>query len=95
MLPRVLPKGFTSSDSFVKGSQIMREVSILPDGLTDTVVISIVTRLPAGLRNSDSIPNNGKRIPLPLHASRLALYPAQPSIQSVQRLVRRDNAFWA
>jgi hypothetical protein len=36
---------------FVKGSQIMREVPILPEGLTDTVVISIVTRLPAALRN--------------------------------------------
>ena len=64
------------------GSQIMREVSILPEELTDTVVFSIVTRLPAGLRNSDSIPNSGKRI-LPSHASKLALYPAQPPVQWV------------
>ena len=62
----------------------MREVSILPELLTDTVVISIVTSLPAAVRNTESIPNSGKRIPLPLHAFRLALYPAQPPAHWVQ-----------
>jgi hypothetical protein len=62
MLPRVLPKGFESWENVVKGLQIMREMSILPEGLIDTVVISIVTRLPAGLSNSDSIPNSGMMI---------------------------------
>jgi len=79
----------------VKGLQIMREVSILPDGLTDTAVISVVTRIPADLRNSDSISNGGKRIPLRLHASRLAVYAAQSPVQWAQWLVRRDKAFWA
>lgn len=61
MSPRVLPKGVKNWEHFVKGLQIMREVSILPEELTETVLINIVTGVPAGLRNSDSISNSSIR----------------------------------